>query len=156
MQGETTLVGANIEGLAVGIAGRGSVVQTLVKKGSGLLPGVGVVVKRGRESRVEHRRRIAMADLLLESSARDFVADAFAHCKFIGYVDAAVPLFEKAGRDAKADRHGAKARAQDQLAEQAEHGPLFRPALQVADAGADEVSSTLTLAGCHAARPEGR
>ena len=30
-------------------------------------------------------------------SARDFVADAFAHCKFIGYVDAAVPLFEKAG-----------------------------------------------------------
>ena len=39
----------------------------------------------------------AMDDLLLESSARDFVADAFAHCKFIGYVDAALPLFEKAG-----------------------------------------------------------
>jgi len=39
----------------------------------------------------------AMADLLLEASARDFVADAFAHCKFIGYVDAALPLFEKAG-----------------------------------------------------------
>src|SRR4029079_15203931 len=38
----------------------------------------------------------AVADLVLESSARDFVADAFAHCKFIGYVDAAVPLFEKA------------------------------------------------------------
>ena len=29
--------------------------------------------------------------------ARDFVADAFAHCKFIGYVEAATPLFEKAG-----------------------------------------------------------
>ncbi|WP_441235894.1 catalase [Bradyrhizobium sp. 930_D9_N1_4] len=39
----------------------------------------------------------AMEDLLRESSARDFVADAFAHCKFIGYVDAALPLFEKAG-----------------------------------------------------------
>ena len=39
----------------------------------------------------------AMDDLLQESTARDFVADAFAHCKFIGYVEAAVPLFEKAG-----------------------------------------------------------
>ena len=36
-------------------------------------------------------------DLLQESTARDFVADAFAHCKFIGYVEAAAPLFEKAG-----------------------------------------------------------
>ena len=32
-----------------------------------------------------------------EASARDFVADAFAHCKFIGYVEAALPLFKKAG-----------------------------------------------------------
>jgi catalase len=39
----------------------------------------------------------AMGDLIRESTARDFVADAFAHCKFIGYVEAAVPLFEKAG-----------------------------------------------------------
>jgi catalase len=39
----------------------------------------------------------AMADLLRESTARDFVADAFAHCKFIGYADAAIPLFEKIG-----------------------------------------------------------
>jgi catalase len=39
----------------------------------------------------------AMHDLLQESSARDFVADAFAHCKFIGYAEAALPLFEKAG-----------------------------------------------------------
>lgn len=36
-------------------------------------------------------------DLLAESTARDFVADAFAHCKFIGYVADAVPLFAKAG-----------------------------------------------------------
>jgi catalase len=40
---------------------------------------------------------VAMDDLLKESSARDFVADAFAHCKFIGYVEAALPLFEKSG-----------------------------------------------------------
>ena len=39
----------------------------------------------------------AMNDLLQESAARDFVADAFAHCKFIGYVDSALPLFEKSG-----------------------------------------------------------
>src|SRR5690606_12988265 len=36
----------------------------------------------------------AMPDLIKEPTARDFVADAFAHCKFIGYVDAAMPLFE--------------------------------------------------------------
>jgi catalase len=32
-----------------------------------------------------------------EAAARDFVADAFAHCKFIGYTEAALPLFAKAG-----------------------------------------------------------
>ena len=32
-----------------------------------------------------------------EATARDFVADAFAHCKYIAYVPAAAPLFEKAG-----------------------------------------------------------
>jgi catalase len=35
--------------------------------------------------------------LIQEPTARDFVADAFTHCKFIGYVEAALPLFEKAG-----------------------------------------------------------
>ncbi|MBA3868932.1 MAG: catalase [Anaerolineae bacterium] len=32
-----------------------------------------------------------------ESTARDFVADAFAHCKFIGYTQPAAALFDKAG-----------------------------------------------------------
>jgi catalase len=32
-----------------------------------------------------------------EATARDFVADAFAHLKFIGYSSAAMPLLEKAG-----------------------------------------------------------
>ena len=32
-----------------------------------------------------------------DAPSRDFVADAFAHCKFIGYVDTAGPLMEKAG-----------------------------------------------------------
>jgi len=36
-------------------------------------------------------------DLLKEAAARDFVADAFAHCKFIGYTKPALPLLEKAG-----------------------------------------------------------
>ena len=35
--------------------------------------------------------------LIQKSTARDFVADAYAHCKFIGYVDAALPLLGKAG-----------------------------------------------------------
>lgn len=34
--------------------------------------------------------------LLSEATARDFVADAYAHLKFIGYSEAAIPLFEKA------------------------------------------------------------
>ncbi|WFR94801.1 catalase [Rhizobium tumorigenes] len=36
-------------------------------------------------------------ELLREATARDFVADAFSHCKYIGYVDAALPLMQKAG-----------------------------------------------------------
>jgi catalase len=39
----------------------------------------------------------AIDDLMQESSARDFVSDAFAHCKYIGYAEAALPLFEKSG-----------------------------------------------------------
>jgi catalase len=35
--------------------------------------------------------------LVQQQAARDFVADAFAHCKFIGYVETARPLFVKAG-----------------------------------------------------------
>jgi catalase len=35
--------------------------------------------------------------LMQEPTARDFLADASAHCKFIGYVAAARPLLEKAG-----------------------------------------------------------
>lgn len=37
------------------------------------------------------------ASLLKSPAAKQFVSDAFAHLKFIGYVDAAMPLFEKAG-----------------------------------------------------------
>jgi catalase len=45
--------------------------------------------------------KAALDDLIQESTARDFVADAFAHCKFIGYVQAAMPLLEKAGISAE-------------------------------------------------------
>ncbi|MCP6167437.1 catalase HPII, partial [Klebsiella pneumoniae] len=31
------------------------------------------------------------------ATARDFVADAFQHCKYIGYDPSALPLLEKAG-----------------------------------------------------------
>ncbi|WP_439871769.1 catalase C [Rhizobium leguminosarum] len=36
-------------------------------------------------------------ELLNEATARDFVADAFQHCKFIGYVETALLLMQKAG-----------------------------------------------------------
>lgn len=38
--------------------------------------------------------------LTKESTARDFVADAVAHCKFIAHVEAAQPLLDKAGVEA--------------------------------------------------------
>ena len=38
-----------------------------------------------------------------EAAARDFVADAFAHCKFIGFTAGAAPLLQKAGVDPGAD-----------------------------------------------------
>ncbi|WP_137113968.1 catalase [Mesorhizobium sp. GR13] len=38
-----------------------------------------------------------------EAAARDFVADAFAHCKFIGFTPGAAPLLRKAGVDPDAD-----------------------------------------------------
>jgi catalase len=41
--------------------------------------------------------------LVNDPAARDFVADAFAHQKFIGYVEAATPLFGKAGVPANGD-----------------------------------------------------
>lgn len=39
----------------------------------------------------------ALDDLVKEATARDFVADAYQHCKFIGYEQSAMPLLEKAG-----------------------------------------------------------
>ncbi|MBY3445627.1 catalase [Rhizobium laguerreae] len=42
-------------------------------------------------------------DLLKEATASDFVADAFVHCKFIGYVETAQPLMQKAGIAASPD-----------------------------------------------------
>ncbi|HEY9715230.1 MAG TPA: catalase, partial [Chroococcales cyanobacterium] len=41
--------------------------------------------------------------LVPEATAKDFVSDAFAHCKFIGYNDQALPLLEKAGVASQAD-----------------------------------------------------
>lgn len=38
-----------------------------------------------------------IAKLSQEASAKDFVSDAYAHLKFIGYSEAALPLLEKAG-----------------------------------------------------------
>ena len=45
----------------------------------------------------------AIDDIVGEAAARDFVADAFQHCKFIGYVGAAKPLLQAAGIADKLD-----------------------------------------------------
>ncbi|PPJ45218.1 catalase HPII [Rhizobium sp. KAs_5_22] len=39
----------------------------------------------------------AVDELATEATARDFVADAFQHCKLIGHAEAAMPLLKKAG-----------------------------------------------------------
>ncbi len=44
-----------------------------------------------------------VAKLLGRPAARDFVADAFAHHKFIGYTASAMPLLQKAGVPEKPD-----------------------------------------------------
>lgn len=44
-----------------------------------------------------------VGELVKESTARDFVADAFAHCKFIGYNASAVKLLDKAGVSGQLD-----------------------------------------------------
>ncbi|WP_343123010.1 hypothetical protein [Hoeflea sp. 108] len=38
-----------------------------------------------------------------EAAARDFVSDAFSHCKFIAFTPDATALLEKAGIDPEAD-----------------------------------------------------
>ena len=38
-----------------------------------------------------------------DAPSKDFVSDAFAHCKFIGYTKEALPLLEAAGIAAKLD-----------------------------------------------------
>jgi len=45
----------------------------------------------------------AVDDLVNEATARDFVADAFQHCKFIGFVADAMPLLRVAGIADKLD-----------------------------------------------------
>jgi catalase len=44
-----------------------------------------------------------VTSLLKYGAAKDFVSDAFAHLKFMAYVEAVMPLFEKAGIAADLD-----------------------------------------------------
>jgi catalase len=57
-----------------------------------------------------------VTDLVKEASARDFVADAFAHCKFIGYVKEALPLMTKAGIADSLDQGTVELRDEDGIA----------------------------------------
>ena len=91
--------GATIEVIAPAVGGAkasdGSVIMAQQKIGgapSVLYDAVAVVCsEQGCES------------LLKSAAAKDFVSDAFAHLKIIGYVDADMPLFEKAGIAADMD-----------------------------------------------------
>lgn len=56
-------------------------------------------------------------DLMQEAAARDFVADAFAHCKFIGYSAPALALIEKAGIAEDLDEGTVEIAAADDVAD---------------------------------------
>jgi catalase len=43
------------------------------------------------------------ADLTQHPGAKDFVSDAFAHCKFIGFSESAIPLLDAVGISPTAD-----------------------------------------------------
>ena len=44
-----------------------------------------------------------VADLTQHPGAKDFVSDAFAHCKFIGFSESAIPLLDAVGISPTAD-----------------------------------------------------
>ena len=54
-----------------------------------------------------------VAMLAKDATAKDFVADAFAHCKFIGHTEAAATLFQAAGVTEPDDGFIALAKAKD-------------------------------------------
>jgi len=99
LQAEVEKEGATLEIVAPAVGGvkasDGSVIVAQQKIGGGpsvLYDAVAVIPsEEGCQS------------LLKNAAAKDFVSDAFAHLKFVGYVDAAMPLFQKAGIAADMD-----------------------------------------------------
>lgn len=76
-------------------AGDGTLIEAQQKIGGGpsvLYDSVAILLSEG-----------GCQSLLTNAAAKDFVSDAFAHLKFVGYVQAALPLFEKAGVAADMD-----------------------------------------------------
>ena len=99
LKAELANEGADLEVIAPAIGGvkasDGSLIEAQQKIGGGpsvLYDAVAVLTSQA-----------GCQALLKNASAKDFVSDAFAHLKFIGYVEAAKALFEKAGIAADMD-----------------------------------------------------
>jgi catalase len=98
---------ALFDALAKAVEGAGAVVEVVAPKvaGADLSDGRLVPAKQkidgGPSVLFDAVAVLASAEgaalLAQDTAARDFVSDAFAHCKFIGYCAEVLPLFEKAG-----------------------------------------------------------
>ena len=80
------LVGPKVGGFTCS-AGEKHAVQQKVNGGPSVLYDAVVVMPSAQGAKM----------LMNEATAKDFLNDAYAHAKFIGYVDTAMPLMEKAG-----------------------------------------------------------
>lgn len=98
---------ALFNGLVEAVEGAGAVCEVIAPKVGGITASDGSLIEADEMidggpsvlydavAILSSREGIEM--LAREPGARDFVADAFAHCKFIGYAESAIPLLRKAG-----------------------------------------------------------
>jgi len=104
---------ALLKSLQAALEGEGATMEVVALKVGGVLAGDGTKISArhmvdGGPSVLFDAVALLLteegAELLTgEATARDFVADAFAHCKFIGFTPGAVPLLAKAGVDPAVD-----------------------------------------------------
>ncbi len=98
-----------LEALVTAVEGAGAVVELVAPKVGGATTSDGKLVPAkqkidGGPSVLYDAVAILVSDAAVEAmshnvAALDFASDAYAHCKFIGYVPSALPLLEAAGVD---------------------------------------------------------
>ncbi len=101
------------QALASAAASEGSVLEVVAPKVGGVKPDQGETIEAAQkvgggpsvlyDAVALLLSRAGAKQLSTQSAALDFVTDAFAHCKFIAYTDAAQPLLESAGIASRLD-----------------------------------------------------